>query len=158
MSDISLTWNSATGYADWSLVDGDLATGGDLLSAVLLSLFTDLDLPAGMESPDGSSDRRGWWANRYEPRPYGSLLWTLFRSKIVGTAALANTARIYAEQALQWLVDDGVVATLTVTTGWVSAGVLGMLITLTEPSGPSLGKPFRYSFAWNIANGSVTMH
>ena len=73
-----------------------LTTGDDHLTATLFRHFTHLALPSDQTPPDGSTDRRGWWANVYEDRPYGSLLWTLERSKIVGTAAVALRAQQYA--------------------------------------------------------------
>ena len=157
MGDITLTWDAARGRADWSFSNGDLTTGNDLQSAVILSLFTDLELPEGQAVPDGSTDRRGWWANAYETRPYGSLLWTMFRTKIVNPATTALQAKQYASAALQWLLDDGVVATITIATGFISPGVLGMVIGMTEPASSTPSKPFLYAFAWNFTSQAVTM-
>lgn len=41
MSDISSWWNADTLRADWIAGNGDLLSGDDLQSAIMISLFTD---------------------------------------------------------------------------------------------------------------------
>ena len=41
MSDISSRWNADTLRADWIVGNGDLLSGDDLQSAIMISLFTD---------------------------------------------------------------------------------------------------------------------
>ena len=79
MTDITTIWVVESGTGDWSISGGALASGDDLASAVLISLFTDGlagddDIP-----PDGSGDRRGWWGDAGEDIPIGSKLWLLDR-------------------------------------------------------------------------------
>lgn len=143
MSDLTLTWNPATGYADLSMIGPELATGGDLQTAVIISLFTDQTaspddaLPVSM-----SHDPRGWWADTYEADQIGSKLWQVFNRPT--NQDTLNFARDAATQALQWMIDDGVAAAVSVTPSWLGRGGLRLDIIITEPSG--VATPF--SFAW----------
>lgn len=148
MPDITVTWNAILGRGDWSFSNGDLTTGNDLQSAVLISLFTDGRAPDDYVPTDGTNDRRGWWADTYEDRPIGSLLWTLERSKKVGATSLLTTARNTCLSALQWLLDDGVASSLNVQTAWLRSDVLGITVEIFEPANLT---PFRYAFAWSTA-------
>ena len=134
MPDISIVWDAVNNRGDWQVANGDLATGGDLQSAVLLSLFTDRVLPADLAAPDGSDDRRGWWGDTYEPSPIGSRLWTLFRAKKADAATTLQDAKDYCLEALKWLLEDQVVATIDVTTLWLTDVQLGIQIVITQPN------------------------
>lgn len=95
-------------------VDLGLAPADPLLRAVIVSLFTwrranpDDDLPGNR--------REGWWGDSYpvvEHDRIGSRLWLLSRAKLLpDTVARAQE---YAEEALKWLVDDGVATRVLVT-------------------------------------------
>jgi phage gp46-like protein len=78
MPDIQTLWNVTTG--DWNLVPGDVQSGDDLESAVLISLFTDRRAEASDVVPDGSNDRRGWWGDSGSLYLIGSRLWLLRRA------------------------------------------------------------------------------
>ena len=52
-------------------------------------------------------------------------------------------------------MDDGVVATLNVQTGCVAPGVLGIIVTMTEPAASTPTKPFQYAFAWTLATAVI---
>jgi phage gp46-like protein len=148
MADISLQWNPAAGHADWVVGNGDLVSGSTLETAVIRSLFTDRRLPSDTLPTDGSGDPRGWWGDTYNGYQIGSLLWTLERSKKTNGTALLRTAERYAQDALQWLIDSGVVATVTATASWASATNMALVITLTEPGGTT-PQQFAYSWVWN---------
>lgn len=142
MADIRIVWNQATGHGDWSVVGDDLDTSDPLQTAVLLSLFTDARAPDSLEIY--SQDRRGWWGTTYLGREIGSLLWTLYRAiKSDGTAVLRR-AESYASTALQWLIDDGIAASVSVTAAWYAQTNLGLYVVITQPSGVT-----KYSFVWN---------
>lgn len=139
--DIALAWDAARARGDWSN-----ASGSDLETAVLISLFTDRVLPSDQVPPDGSNDRRGWWADTYRGQPIGSRLWTLYRAvKSNATATLAE-AKDMCLEALNWLVTDGVAASVQVRTFWVTATQLGIIINVTEPAGTV--STFQYAYAW----------
>ncbi|MCA8430029.1 phage GP46 family protein [Burkholderia seminalis] len=128
MPDITLSWDAATNYADWVLAGADLATGSDLQSAVLISIFTDREASVDDVIPDGSADRRGWWAD--DEIPIGSRMWLLKRAK--QTTQTAQRAYDYLAEALQWLIDDGVAGRIEITTQWVRRGVLGARIVVIK--------------------------
>jgi phage gp46-like protein len=96
--------------------DGENILSSDLLNtAVLISLFTHRKaLPDDPLPDEQSRDREGWWADSYAENEdiIGSRLWLLRRSK--ATQNTLNQAKIYAEEALQWLIDDGVAKSVTV--------------------------------------------
>ncbi|WP_250538703.1 MULTISPECIES: phage GP46 family protein [unclassified Caballeronia] len=137
-----LSWSGA--YVSNVVSGGYLETGNDLQTAVLLSLFTDRVANADDVIPDGTGDPRGWWGDLDEDSPIGSRLWLLDRSK--QTQEVLNNARDYIVEALQWLVDDGVVASMDVQTEWTRATFLGAQITLYQPAGPSVS--LTYAWAW----------
>lgn len=146
MTDISTVWDVANSQGDWQVNGADLLSGNDLATAVLISLFTDGLAEASDVIPDGSTDRRGWWGDAYDKYPIGSRLWLLARSKL--TQTVANNAQDYATEALQWMIDDGVVATVTVTATIVEPKMLQLVIVLDQGDG-STPTPLTFNWAWN---------
>jgi|SRR5690349_18398552 len=144
MSDISVIWDVDNSRGDWKFVAPALVTGNDLPSAVLVSVFTDRVANPDDAIPDGTGDPRGWWGDIGEDKPIGSRLWLLDRSKQI--QEVLNNARDYINEALQWLVDDGVVASTDVQTQWVRDTFLGAQITLYQPDGSQI--PLTYAWAW----------
>ena len=152
--DILVQWDNGNTIGDWSLADGDLQSGQDLETACLVSLFTDRLATPDFVPTDGTSDRRGWWADLYSDQPLGSNLWQLDRSK--KTRDTLGLAKRYAEDALQWLIDDGVARSVFVDTRWLgnavavgnlsASSMLGIAIAITKPDG-SLTR-FVYGWAW----------
>lgn len=134
MSDIATNWAATRG--DWSLVGSDLTRGSDLVTSVLISLFTDRVATPDDIVPDGSADPRGFWAD--DPRyPSGSRLWLLGRAK--RTQETLGLARGYIVEALQWLIDDGVVSSLDVALEWTARGTLSARITIYAPESAAYG-------------------
>jgi phage gp46-like protein len=155
--DVLVQWDNYFTLGDWVLAEGDLQTGQDLETACLVSLFTDRLATPDFTPTDGTSDRRGWWADPYNDRPLGSHLWQLERAhKTRNTLGLAQR---YASEALQWLVDDGVAQAVAVDTQWLEpAGggtFLAIRILITQPDG-SMTR-FTYGWAWdNLATLRLT--
>jgi phage gp46-like protein len=157
MSDIALLWNAQTGAGDWglslaqSLIWTDetgnaildqagqpvaasfiagtgLVEGDDLLTAVLISLFSDAEADVDDAILDSTNDPRGWWGGAI-----GSKLWLRTRAKALPvTLALVKHD---IEQALAWLVSDAVAASVIVVTEWVRRGVLGAQVTIRRTNG-----------------------
>lgn len=144
MADISILWRPEQGLGDWRLAGPDLQTGDDLVTAVLVSLFTDARAQDGDVIPDGSADRRGWWGASYLGTPVGSRLWLLTRAKETERTRLA--AQDYALEALQWLVAAGAAASIDAVASWVRPGWLGLVITITQASGAKRSLDFQW--AW----------
>ena len=146
--DILIGWDNDNALGDWVLADGDLQTGQDLETACLVSLFTDRLATPDFTPADGSTDRRGWWGDIYQPAPIGSNLWQLDRAK--KTRDTLGLAKTYCEDALQWLIDDGVAASVAVDTRWIGgpgSTMLGIAIAITQPDG-SVSR-FVYGWAWD---------
>lgn len=152
MSDILLQWDSTSGYGDWSLVGGDIEPSSvglnDLETAVLISIFTDRVADAGFVVSDGSNDRRKWWAEDYLGSAFGSRLWELFRAKITNQTTTLLMAQNFVSDSLQWLITDGIAASVDVNTFWNGRGSLGIIVTITEPTTPT-ATTFNYSVVWS---------
>lgn len=123
---------------DLALSGYDLTTEDGLRTAVIISLFTDRRAEADDEIPDGSDDRRGWWAGSL-----GSRLWLLARAKEMPDT-LAR-ARAYAIEALQWLIDDDVATAVDVTAEWARRGVLGLRVVITLADRGRFDAVFNYA-------------
>jgi len=147
--DIAIAWNSAGAFGDWVALPGDLATTGGLLSAVLVSLFTDRLASADYLPPDPNAvpDKRGWWGDTYEPHLLGSRLWQLNRSKKTNSTTLLAQAQDYCMEALQWLIDDGIAAAVAVNTQWLTRDAIGIAVQITPPTGFA-AQNFQFSWAW----------
>jgi len=137
------------GY-DISLSGSDLLAEAGLKTAVIISLFTDRQAETGDVLPDESTNRRGHWGDAMatvDGDRIGSRLWLLDREK--QTSETRNRAREYAIEALQWLIDDGVAATVDVAAAWLNTGELGLSIDIMRPDGT--GESYRFEQAWNGA-------
>jgi len=137
MSDIKTTFIDWEQGADFSLDGLGLTEDDGLETAVIISLFTDRRATADDSIPDGSSDRRGWWADEFAAVNndlIGSRLWLLSREKQL--PAVLVKAQAYAQEALQWLVDDGVAESVTVLASNPASGVLGLQVDISRPQQP----------------------
>lgn len=140
MSDTSITWNIPLGRGDWVLLGGQMRTGDDLATAMLISLFTDRVAAQDDVIPDGTSNPRGWWAD--DPgNPVGSRLWLLSRAK--QTTATLALALSYIGEALQWLIDDGVVAKFDITVEWTRDSALGAHVVAYKNDGTTMSTNFQ---------------
>lgn len=148
MSDITTFWDVANIRGDWQVVGRALASGDDLSTAVLISLFTDRRANDDDVLPDASTDRRGWWGDLDQDIPIGSRLWLLARSKLMPSVAL--TAKSYIVEALQWLIDDSVAASVSVATSIVMPNRLNAVVTIARGSGAK--QTLNFNWAWNALN------
>jgi len=157
MTDLALQWNAETVSADLLLMGGGLATDDSLRTAILISLFTDARASEDAALPEGGDDLRGWWGDQFarEAGPdagsaedrnrIGSLLWLFSRSKTL--PAVLSGARRAAEDALSWLVRDGVAARVSVEVERQDQR-LAIGIVLDRPTGPARQ---RYDFVWEAS-------
>jgi phage gp46-like protein len=149
MLDVALVWNSETGTADLAMNGPDLQMDAGLQTPVILSLFTDQLADAADWIPDGTTNRRGYWGDAPLPnvpeqgKSYliGSKLWLLDRA--LQTQDTLNRAESYARQALQWMIDDGVVGSLTATASFPQLAWIDLQIDLFQA-----GSQQTFSFAW----------
>jgi len=145
MSDIRTHWIDLGG--DWRLAGPSLAEDDGLETAIVISLFTDrvADGDAGI----AATARRGWWGDAYADEAgdlIGSRLWLLAREK--STPEVVGRAELYAREALQWLVTDGVARSVEVTGEVLGQArqVLALAVTVTRSSKPVV--QFRFETFW----------
>jgi phage gp46-like protein len=145
MTDIALVENLETGKWDLSLAGADLATDDGLQTAVALSIICDAYAAPDDVIPDGSTDRRGYWGDAFsiiQGDNLGSKDWLLSREKQL-PAVLAQAIQS-AKDALQWMIDDGIAGSISVTGSWIQTGAFQRIITITKPDGST----FRYQDLW----------
>lgn len=135
--------NGARGV-DLHVSAGDLLLDDSLLTAVVVSLFSDRQAEPGDELPARETDRRGWWADATLPDGdrIGSRLWLLAREKQLGSV-LAR-AQEYAEEALAWLVRDGRAASVSVAASNPARGLLFLDVRVSLPDGAAATWGIRY--------------
>lgn len=173
MSDLMLAWDNAAQCADLVMVNGQLATDDTLQTAVIISLFSDRRADNDDVLPDylspqipGSGDRRGWWGDHYPPDAlaaiaaglgltplpvdrWGSWLWLLAREK--DTSDVLARAKGYAQEALQWLLDNDIASKVNVAaTSLVgeagAARTLVLQIEIVKPDGST--ENYAFDYAW----------
>lgn len=146
LADLALVWSGSS--CDLAMIDGDLASDRGLDTAVLLSVFADRRAGVDDVPPSGDPrDRRGWWADEFaadEGDLIGSRLWLLDRGK--RTAGTARLAESYVREALAWMLEDGVVSSLEVTTEIASDALL-IAIAYQRPG--RTDRTVRFSLAWD---------
>jgi phage gp46-like protein len=143
MSDFATIWNQAEANCDWVMSGTQPATGGDLGTAILISVFTDRIAEPDDAIPDLTTDPRGWWGDIDEPHRVGSRMWLLSRSK--QTPDVLLRAKDYLAEALQWLIDDGVVKKFNIEAEF-SGAQLHARVTAWRSDGAALAQ--RFSWVW----------
>lgn len=106
--------------------------GDELAQAVLISLFS----WRRSEDDDGvpSPHRQGWWGDTFAQvrgDRIGSRLWLLQREKV--TPSVLRRAEGYAQEALQWLIDDQIAAAVSVRAERGAMDRMDLLVELTKP-------------------------
>lgn len=154
MSDLRLRWTPPFA-GDLEIVANDLAVDDGLETAVMLSLFIDRRANEGDELPDGSDNRRGWWGDALPvvaQDVIGSRLWLLSREK--EQPSVLERAKAFAQEALAWLIDDGVAAAVTVTAEFTAVGLLGLQILIDRPGASAVTFSFGYVWAAQASEGA----
>ena len=149
MSDIRTAFVSFEAGADMALDGFSLAVDDGLQTAVILSLFTDARAADDDVLSFGDTDRRGAWIDSYpviEGDKFGSRLWLLQREK--QTQETLNRAKAYAEEALAWMIEDGVASRVDVEAFIARTGILGVAIAIHRPAGIV---QYRYENLWENA-------
>ncbi|CFV26491.1 GP46 family protein [Yersinia enterocolitica] len=141
-TDIKTVWEPDTLLGDWQTGGGGLLDGDDLETAILISLFTDR-LARSDDAIDGD-DRRGWWGDTGSEYPIGSRLWLLRREKL--TTKVALKAEDYANEALAWLVDDGVVTAISTNAQIVFPNRINLIINHQQPAKAQAS--VKFSWVW----------
>lgn len=145
--DLAIKVTGDSRFADLIIEPPGLATGDNLYTALLISLFTDRRANDDDQLSLDES-RRGWWADTYfENRndKIGSRLWLLRRAKII-TSTLTR-ARDYVLEATSWLIEDNVASSINVDTEFMSGRMDVMLITV-EVVRPTGTETFNFEYVW----------
>jgi len=135
---IALRWDNSIGKARLVRDDlGSLEVDATLETPVLISLFTDSEATTQEIKTAGLDRQQGWWADADAlrapgARRMGSKLWLLSRGKT--TLETCRRVEGYVKEALQWLVDRGLVATISVVASRPRIGIVALDLTLTRPS------------------------
>lgn len=115
--------------------------------AVELSLFTDRRATADeirqFQIGQERESRRGYWANSLKKYPMGSGLWLLYRE--TRSEANLERAKTYCEEALNWLVKEGVADSVEVDASF-SGEKLILVVKITKPDGQS--EDFKFDHVW----------
>lgn len=147
-ADIAIVWDQANIRGDFVERGAGLQMGPDLYTAMLISIFSDRLASPEDVIPDGSNDPRGWIGDLNEPYPIGSRLWLLDRSK--ATVQVELDANTYITEALQWMLDDGVVANLVIDVEYTKPGLggvndmLGTQVQAFQQNGQKVTNQFTY--------------
>lgn len=104
----------------------------ELAAAVLISLFSwrKSNPDDGVRAPN----RQGWWGDTFAQTAgdrIGSRLWLLQRQKVLSTTL--RRAEAYANESLQWLIDDAVVARIEVSAERSGVDQIALLVTCYRP-------------------------
>lgn len=119
-----------------------------LIRAVMISLFTwrranpDDDLPG--------SEKQGWWGDSFPVEPndrIGSRLWLLSRAKLLPETVAR--AKEYAEEALAWLVTDGIAARVVVEAERRGIDTLALACRIYKSDG-SAPLDIRFTDVWSF--------
>jgi phage gp46-like protein len=121
---------------DWVFEPPDLVNDEGLDTAVVLSLFTHaLARPDDVLPGAAEDDRQGWWA-----QPWGSRLWLLSREK--WTEDVRARAEFYAEEALHWMIDDGVADRVEVEARLMEVGTIAVAVAIYRDGRLLFAKPY----------------
>ena len=144
MTDIQLAQGDDLIF-NYAVSGGDLTHDDGLETAVNISLFTDARVSVD-ELPVGTTDRKGWWGDLFstvQGDRIGSKLWTLERKAI--TEETAGDAETYAKEALDWMVQDGIAASVSVAASIVKPNSILLSIKIQKPDGENS----LFDFLWN---------
>lgn len=147
MSDVAFVWGADGG--DLAYENGDLVLETGLLSAALVSLFSNRRARTDDALPGDASDRRGWWADAYAEvagDQIGSRLWLLSREKDLNE--VLQRAQDYAREALSWMVGDGVAAKVETVATAPRKGLLRLDIKIYHHDGTV--ESGRYDSLWEM--------
>jgi len=144
--DVRLVYDRTQLEGDVLLEAGDLVDESSLESALLLSLFTDARATVEELERYGGENPRGWWGDADAVVPgdiFGSKLWLLERE--VDTRETLARAREYAEQAVAWIVADGLADSVPVLAEYPRRNMLALQVSPMRTRTP--GRE-RFAFVW----------
>lgn len=155
MSDVSYFFDCLKGFADIQIVDNDIFLGDELRTAVEFSMFSEARTAISPETnvQDSIAILSGWWADTFADQPLGSEAW-IYRRRKITLDTLNGLSEAYTK-SLQWLIDDGVVETATVTAVKSSKipNTIEILASFVKPNQQT--ETFKWEFAWEDVGNAV---
>lgn len=151
MADIRTVFIDLDRGADYAIEAMLLQQDEGLDTAVILSLLTDARAEDDDMIPGGSEDKRGAWVDSFsevEGDKFGSRLWLLEREKLLPETV--NRVREYCQEALNWMVRDGVAKAVNVTASIIRnypLGIIGADIDIVKPDGSTTR--FKFDKLWS---------
>jgi len=150
--DLAVTENDS---GEWDLVldQQDLVLEDGLESACVVSLFTDARVTPD-ELPPGQTDLGGWWGDAVDDTGdrIGSKLW-LLEGAAPNQETLAKAIE-YGQDALQWMISDGVAQTVTVDASFSTNEELLIQVEIVRPDGRISNFEFSYAWAQQLQKGT----
>lgn len=137
-------------------IDGVTANTGmapedNLVRAAVISLFTWRRANAD-DVTDGQ--KMGWWGDlttEVANDRIGSRLWLLSREKML--PATINRAREYAQEALAWMIEDGLASRVEVQAERFGQGGIALTATIYRSDGRVTS--LRFDNAWETIRNAV---
>lgn len=140
---MSLEEQPLTIILDGQPISFGLAMQNPLIRAAIISVFT-----WRRANPDDAlpgTQRMGWWGDDYpvvQGDKTGSRLWLLSRAKLVPDTY--RFAKLYVEESVQWMLDDGVAARIEVVAERYGLEGLAIALSIYESDA---GTPINLRFA-----------
>lgn len=137
------------GIYDLAVVNRVLESTDGMETALIVSLFT--DARTSSDKVATAHNRRGWVGNILTAnigRSIGSTLWVYEQSRI--TTNILNQIRVAAQEALDWLVEDGIAKTVIVSVQQVTERGIVISIDIETPQGENQ----RYSAIWRATSAN----
>lgn len=126
--------NCETGFFDLSLSDCEVKTDCQIQSQIIMVLFA-----KARDNSRSECDRGGWWGG-----DIGSRLWTLRDTAIANPDETINQAEQYMAEALQPLIDSGIISEVNVNASIVDGKVKFDCIDIIRPEGRN-----NFSYLWD---------
>lgn len=115
---LRVCFDNLQGEGDLVVSEEGHDTTHGLETAIILSLMLDRPALPSDDVPEGAP-KRGWWGDAFPLVPgdqVGSRLWLLERMKVNGETL--RFAREAASEALQWMIEDGVIESVEIRNEW----------------------------------------
>lgn len=145
--DLTMVLTGDSRFADLEIDPPGLATGDNLQTALIISLFTyrraNNDDPLSL-----NENKRGWWGDTYLANrndKIGSRLWLLKRAKMAQSTL--TLARDYCLEATRWLIEDNIATRVDVETEFMQdkRDTMAIKVNVVRPTG---GETFNFEYVW----------
>lgn len=149
MENIDIALTETDGIFDISFENGDLKTINNFDTAIDMSVYC--ERRADETEQPVNYLRRGWWGNtlsEVEGYEIGSKLWQYYQSRL--TQDTNNKVINVLQEALQWLVEDGHLQNIIVTSS-ISEGKIQPKITLVRSNNEVESRSYKL---WNNTTGA----